>query len=72
MMNWYILDITRYLVQNFPDLIQQKDKAGRTPMHYGAVVRDGGHVTKILKMANGDPYLKDDVSLGPYLVDLWD
>lgn len=56
-------DVVRYLVQSFPDLINQQDINGRTPLHYASVLRDGGHILKILKTSNGDPYIRDNVSL---------
>ncbi|KAK7079118.1 hypothetical protein SK128_023325 [Halocaridina rubra] len=53
-------DMVRYLVSSFPDLLKEKDMAGRTPLHYAAVIRDGGHIYKILGKADADDNIKDD------------
>lgn len=56
-------DTVRYLVQGFPALMEDTDVDGRTPMHYTAVVRDGGHLYKILRRAKADSTVKDTVSV---------
>ncbi|KAB7495227.1 hypothetical protein Anas_05504, partial [Armadillidium nasatum] len=53
------IDVVRYLVQSFPDLINQQDSKGRTPLHYSAILRDGGHIMKVLKSAKADATVKD-------------
>ncbi|KAA0201631.1 hypothetical protein HAZT_HAZT005847 [Hyalella azteca] len=52
-------DLVRHLVQSYPELLDQQDRAGRTPLHYAAVLRDGGHTYKILDKAGADASLED-------------
>ena len=46
---------------NYPQLVHDEDAVGRTPLHYAAVTRDGGHIYKVLEKANADPTCKDKV-----------
>ncbi|KAF2362814.1 ATP:guanido phosphotransferase N-terminal [Trinorchestia longiramus] len=58
-------DLVRYLVQSYPELMNQQDRAGRTPLHYAAVLRDGGHTYKILNKAGADDSVADTEGLSP-------
>lgn len=72
-------DLVRYMISTFPELIKQEDRAGRTPLHYAAVLRDGGHIYKILEKAGGNPKAKDhsghspeDYKNDPKILTQWD
>ncbi|XP_076030917.1 uncharacterized protein LOC143019103 [Oratosquilla oratoria] len=72
-------DLVRYLVTSFPDLLDHKDRAGRTPLHYAGMIRDGGHIYKILEKSGGNNTVKDnknytpeDYVQNPALMSQWD
>ncbi|XP_015905859.2 uncharacterized protein [Parasteatoda tepidariorum] len=52
-------DIVKYIIDNFPEALDGPDNEGRTPLHYAAVMRDGGNYYKILLMAGADETVKD-------------
>ncbi|XP_064105398.1 uncharacterized protein LOC135214834 isoform X13 [Macrobrachium nipponense] len=58
-------DLVRYIISSFPELAKQEDLAGRTPLHYAAVLRDGGHIYKILEKEGGNPKAKDKSGHSP-------
>ena len=62
-MSFIITDLVRHLVQSYPELLVHEDRAGRSPLHYAAVIRDGGHLYKILTKAGADPSVTDRVRL---------
>ncbi|XP_068215443.1 arginine kinase-like isoform X2 [Palaemon carinicauda] len=72
-------DLVRYMVSSFPELMKQEDRAGRTPLHYAAVIRDGGHIYKILEKEGADSKAKDqsghspeDYKNDPKILTQWD
>ncbi|UYV67594.1 hypothetical protein LAZ67_5001325 [Cordylochernes scorpioides] len=52
-------DILRYIVLHFPETLQGPDNEGRTPLHYAAAMRDGGHYYKILRASGADETIVD-------------
>nr|XP_045618567.1 uncharacterized protein LOC123770574 [Procambarus clarkii] len=47
-------DLTQYLSSKHPELIDDEDSAGRTPLHYAANLDDDGHHYQTLLKAGGD------------------
>jgi ankyrin repeat protein len=56
------VDVTRWLINNYPAVLAATDKRGRTGLHYAAVKRDAGHVYKILVNAGAKPDWRDKVT----------
>ncbi|XP_023215490.1 serine/threonine-protein phosphatase 6 regulatory ankyrin repeat subunit B-like [Centruroides sculpturatus] len=52
-------DILRYIINHFPETLDGPDNEGRTPLHYAAIMRDGGHYYKILKNSGADEEVTD-------------
>ncbi|VDK73506.1 unnamed protein product, partial [Onchocerca ochengi] len=52
-------EIIRYIVSNFPSVLNASDYNKRTPLHYAAATQDGGHYVKILTKAGADPNAMD-------------
>ncbi|VDN06231.1 unnamed protein product, partial [Thelazia callipaeda] len=53
-------DIIRYIAINFPSVLNAPDYNKRTPMHYAAATRDGGHYLHILSKAGANPLATDN------------
>ncbi|XP_071517411.1 uncharacterized protein [Panulirus ornatus] len=59
-------DLSTQLCQKYPDLLQQEDLSGRTPLHYAAVVRGHeGHLYHTLLEAGGDATRPDQAGNNP-------
>ncbi|CAL1290936.1 unnamed protein product [Larinioides sclopetarius] len=58
-------DIVKYIIDNFPEALDGPDNEGRTPLHYAAVMRDGGTYYRILLMAGADETVKDKAGHTP-------
>ncbi|XP_035230763.1 LOW QUALITY PROTEIN: uncharacterized protein LOC118202692, partial [Stegodyphus dumicola] len=58
-------DIVKYIIDNFPEALDGPDNEGRTPLHYAAVMRDGGSYYRILLMAGADEAVKDKAGHTP-------
>ncbi|GIY37786.1 uncharacterized protein CEXT_604031 [Caerostris extrusa] len=58
-------DIVKYIIDNFPEALDGPDNEGRTPLHYAAVMRDGGTYYRILLMAGADETVKDKANHTP-------
>ncbi|GBM02827.1 hypothetical protein AVEN_52010-1 [Araneus ventricosus] len=58
-------DIVKYVIDNFPEALDGPDNEGRTPLHYAAVMRDGGTYYRILLMAGADETVKDKAGHTP-------
>ncbi|KAM3724074.1 Serine/threonine-protein phosphatase 6 regulatory ankyrin repeat subunit [Dirofilaria immitis] len=52
-------EIIRYIVSNFPSVLNASDYNKRTPLHYAAATHDGGHYVKILVKAGADQNAMD-------------
>ncbi|CAH2096368.1 unnamed protein product [Euphydryas editha] len=52
-------DIIEWLVNNYPQLVHQKDSEGRTPLHYTAACRDEATVAALLERAGADRGARD-------------
>ncbi|XP_014677047.1 PREDICTED: uncharacterized protein LOC106816918 [Priapulus caudatus] len=55
--------IVRYIVSY--SSLDSRDQKGRTPLHYAATLRDGGHIYKILVKAGASPVTNDQDGLTP-------
>ncbi|KJH52510.1 ankyrin repeat protein [Dictyocaulus viviparus] len=53
------IDIAKYLIRNYPHVVNAMDQKKRTPLHYAAAYRDGGHLYKILRRSGADPNIYD-------------
>uniref|UniRef100_A0A914CDY9 Uncharacterized protein n=1 Tax=Acrobeloides nanus TaxID=290746 RepID=A0A914CDY9_9BILA len=58
-------EIIRYIAANFPAVLNAPDYNKRTPLHYAAASRDGGHYMKILAKAGADPMAVDNEGRTP-------
>ncbi|GFT05903.1 uncharacterized protein TNCV_3926541 [Trichonephila clavipes] len=58
-------DIVKYIIDNFPEALDGPDNEGRTPLHYAAVMRDGGTYYRVLLMAGADETVKDKANHTP-------
>ncbi|KAG8194826.1 hypothetical protein JTE90_017265 [Oedothorax gibbosus] len=58
-------DIVKYVIDNFPEALDGPDNEGRTPLHYAAVMRDGGTYYRTLLMAGADETVKDKTNHTP-------
>ncbi|XP_054706765.1 poly [ADP-ribose] polymerase tankyrase-2-like [Uloborus diversus] len=58
-------DIVKYIIDNFPEALDGPDNEGRTPLHYAAVMRDGGNYYRILLMAGADETVVDKTNHTP-------
>ncbi|XP_076360793.1 uncharacterized protein LOC143252483 isoform X2 [Tachypleus tridentatus] len=52
-------DVMAYIISQFPETMDGPDNEGRTPLHYAAVVPDGGKYFSILIHAGADNGVKD-------------
>ncbi|XP_013793203.1 putative ankyrin repeat domain-containing protein 31, partial [Limulus polyphemus] len=52
-------DVMAYIISQFPETMDGPDNEGRTPLHYAAVVTDGGKYYSILIHAGADNTIKD-------------
>lgn len=52
-------DIAKYLIRNYPQSTNAMDQNKRTPLHYAAAMRDGGHLYKMMRRAGADPNVYD-------------
>ncbi|VIO90375.1 Uncharacterized protein BM_BM11608 [Brugia malayi] len=59
-------EIIRHIVSNFPSVLNASDYNRRTPMHYAAATRDGGHYVKILIKAGADSKATDNEGHTPH------
>lgn len=53
------------IVSRSPHAVSSMDSEGRTPLHYAAIVRDGGEVYNKLVRAGADELAQDHVSYKP-------
>lgn len=53
--------IVRYLAGRFPETLQALDDAGRTPLHYAAVLADNGHYYNLMLHLGADSRIQDKV-----------
>ncbi|XP_023345904.1 BTB/POZ domain and ankyrin repeat-containing protein NPR3 [Eurytemora carolleeae] len=61
--------LSRYLINSFPELINLKDSRGRTPLHYAACLKDEYNLYKIMinKGAATSTQDQDGLTAGQYL-----
>jgi nucleolar GTP-binding protein len=58
-------EIIRFIASKFPSVLNAPDYNKRSPMHFAAASRDGGHYLKILAKAGADPTLTDNEGRTP-------
>uniref|UniRef100_A0A0K0F5M1 ANK_REP_REGION domain-containing protein n=1 Tax=Strongyloides venezuelensis TaxID=75913 RepID=A0A0K0F5M1_STRVS len=58
-------DIIRFIASSFTSVLNAPDYNKRTPMHYAAAAKDGGHYLKILTKAGADPMAVDNEGRTP-------
>ncbi|VDD96314.1 unnamed protein product [Enterobius vermicularis] len=47
-------DCAKFLIHNYPQTVNALDQKKRTPLHYAAALRDGGHLYQTLRKAGAD------------------
>ncbi|VDL76467.1 unnamed protein product [Nippostrongylus brasiliensis] len=52
-------DIAKYLIRNYPHVVNAMDQKKRTPLHYAAAFRDGGYLYKMMRKSGADPNIYD-------------
>jgi len=55
------LGVVRYLTSRFPEVLRAQDQAGRTPLHYAAVLPDRGKLYSFLASMGADTNVRDKV-----------
>uniref|UniRef100_A0AC34QFB3 Uncharacterized protein n=1 Tax=Panagrolaimus sp. JU765 TaxID=591449 RepID=A0AC34QFB3_9BILA len=58
-------EIVRFIAAHFPMVLNAPDYNKRTPMHYAAATKDGGHYMKILGKAGADAMAVDNEGRTP-------
>lgn len=56
------MDIVEYILNEYPECISAIDNEGRTPLHYAALLKDDGKMTKYLIDNGADESALDNVS----------
>ena len=57
--------VSRYLMNNFPDLVNMADSRGRTALHYAAALRDNSFIYRALINHGADTSVRDGAGRTP-------
>jgi ankyrin repeat protein len=60
--------MVEHIIQRNPHAVITADNEGRVPLHYAAVVKDGGHIYNLLVEAGADENALDNVSTSSFYI----
>lgn len=60
--------MVRYILKEYPTCINATDNEGRTPLHYAALLKDDGKMTRFLLENGADESALDNVT--PFKIQL--